>query len=463
MIAPDLATLAVAVDSLALLPGNPRRGDVGAVARSLAQFGQRKPIVARRDGTVIAGNHTLQAAQQLGWPEVAVVWVDDDDATASAFALADNRTAELGGYDDQALADLIAEVQAADADLLAATGWSDADLEALLEDIAATGPLPTIDDPDAVPDSAPAKTVPGDVWLLDGHRLMCGDSTVPTDVDRLMAGELADMVWTDPPYNVAVKGLAGSIMNDDLSAGDFASLLDGAMQSAFAALRPGGPIYVAHAETERLEFSRAFVDAGFKMSGCIVWRKNAFTLSRSDYQWQHEPILYGWKPGAAHRWFGGRKQTSIVEATEAPFQQQPDGSWQFVIGDRVFVLTGQDIAVTTLEGSTPEYPKPARSELHPTTKPVALVQRQIESSSRHGNSVLDLFGGSGTTMIASHLLGRRARLMELDPKYCDVICKRFQQATGIIPIAESTNNPHSFLEADDEPATRTRKATRKPR
>ncbi len=456
MIVDDLAPLAAPIATLQLLPGNPRRGDVAAVARSLDAFGQRKPIVARRDGTVIAGNHTLQAAQQLGWSEIAVVWVDDDDTTAKAFALADNRTAELGDYDDQLLADLISEVQSASPDLLTASGWGADGVADLLERLAADQ-LPTIaGDPDALPERVPSKTVPGDVWLLGPHRVCCGDSTSQGDLDKLMAGGLANMVWTDPPYNVAIEGRAGKIMNDDMAAGEFRSLLDGALASAFMALRPGGAIYVAHADSERLAFTAAYADAGFKLSGVLVWRKNAMTLGRSDYQWRHEPILYGWRPGAAHQWHGGRKQTSVAEATDLPFVDAGDGTWHIAIGDRVLVVAGTDVTVSELETSVHEFDKPSRSELHPTMKPVALVERHIKNSSRIGEVVLDLFGGSGTTLVAAHSCRRVARLMELDPHFVDVICARFQQLTGIKPIAEATNNEHDFLEASDGNAARSK-------
>lgn len=448
-ISEDLIPLARPVDQFAQLPGNPRRGDVAAVARSLASFGQRKPIVALRDGVVLAGNHTLQAALTLGWQTIAAVLVDDDDTTAKAFALADNRTGELGGYDEQALADLILEVRAADAELLEATGWQDEAIADLLDRLAADQPTELRTDPDHLPDSAPAKTLPGDVWILGRHRLICGDSTSPTDIAKLMDGADADLVWTDPPYNVAVDGAAGKILNDDLSADAFGDLLTGAMQSAFAALRPGGSIYVAHSESERLAFTEAFVAAGFKLSSVVVWRKNAMTLSRSDYQWQHEPIIYGWKPGRAHRWYGGRKQTTVVEAVGSPFVEQLDGSWHVMLGDRVLVLTGTDVKVRELESSVVEYSKPSRSELHPTMKPVALVERQIMNSSRAGDVVLDLFGGSGSTLIAAHTTSREARLVELDPRFCDVICKRFQMATGIVPIAEATGREHDFCEDTD--------------
>jgi len=416
VIVDDLAALATPIEKLKLLPGNPRRGDVAAVAKSLTAFGQRKPIVARRDGTVIAGNHTLQAARQLGWSKIAVVWVDDDDTTAKAFALADNRTAELGSYDDQLLADLIAEVRDADPDLLAVSGWSDVATKELLDALAAAEPPPVIEgDPDDVPESAPAKTVLGDAWLLGPHRLVCGDSTVPTDVDKLMAGGKADMVWTDPPYGVSYVGKTADALkidNDDLSPIELEQFLRAALGEASNACRAGAAWFVAApAGPLFLAFGLVLLELGIWRQ-TLVWLKNSLVMGRSDYHYRHESIFYGWKPGATH--------------TEPPDRK----------GDTIW-----------------EFDRPSRSGEHPTMKPIALIERAINNHTKRNDIVLDLFGGSGSTLIAAHQTGRVARLMELDPKYCDVICARFQKATGIKPIAEATNNEHDFLEADFGVAT----------
>lgn len=421
-IAADLAALATPVADLHLLPGNPRRGDVPAVARSLDAFGQRKPIVARRsDGVVIAGNHTLQAAQSLGWDAVAVVWVDDDDATAKAFALADNRTAELGGYDNEALVDLIAEVQAADEALLAATGWDGTDLDKLLADLAAQQLPPALaGDPDDVPPSAPAKTGPGDVWLLGSHRLMCGDSTSPTDVDKLLAGREADAMVTDPPYGVDYGdtvefrrslGLPqrptehSHVRNDGLM--DALTLWDACFPLWVPRLRrkgsavycwgPGGP--------QQIDLGVALRNAGVQIHGSVIWVKSSFSFSRADHKYQHEPCWYGWRADGTHVWHGPNNESSV---------------WEF--------------------------PKPNRSPDHPTQKPLELIQRCVRNISPHAGLVLDPFLGSGTTLLAAHVEGRTCFGMEMEPKYCDVICKRWQLATGIKPIAEATGREHDFCE-----------------
>ena len=247
------------------------------------------------------------------------------------------------------------------------------------------------------------------------------------------------MCWTDPPYNVAYETKAGKIDNDDLSDKEFKAFLIAAFQTAFDALKPGGAIYVAHADTEGLNFRSAFSRVGFKLSGCLVWRKNALVLGRSDYQWQHEPILYGWKPGAAHRWFGGRKQTTIVEmpASESPFQLRHDGKFEIQLGNSVMVVDGNATVEDMLTSVIMES-KPSRSEGHPTMKPVALVERMLRNSAKKTNIVLDLFGGSGSTLMAADRLGMCARLSELDPKYVDVIVTRWQQFTGKTATLEST-------------------------
>lgn len=417
-IASDLRFLATPVHGLRQLPGNPRVGDVDAVARSLSAFGQRKPIVARHDGVVIAGNHTLQAAMKLGWTEIAVVRVDDDDATAHAYALADNRTAELGSYDNQLLADLIAEVRDADPDLLAASGWSDEATKQLLDALAANEPAPAIQgDPDDVPESAPAKTVLGDVWLLGPHRLLCGDSTVLTDVDKLMDGGKADMVWTDPPYGVAVvggsralspatrKSLGGkTIQNDELDLDQLQTFLTSALGNASAISKPGATWFVAApAGPMFLAFGKVLLEEGIWRQ-TLVWLKSALVMGRFDYHYRHEAIFYGWKPGAAHTPPPDRKQDTI---------------WQF--------------------------DKPARNDDHPTMKPVALVERAIVNHTDPNQVILDPFGGSGTTLIAAHSCGRQARLLELDARYVDVICTRFQKVTGILPILEASGEAHDFL------------------
>lgn len=247
------------------------------------------------------------------------------------------------------------------------------------------------------------------------------------------------MCWTDPPYNVAYETKAGKIANDDLSDKEFLNFLRSAFQVVYDVLKPGGSIYVAHADTEGLNFRSAFKKAGFKLSGCLMWRKNSLVLGRSDYQWQHEPILYGWKPGAPHRWYGGRKQTTVmaIPSSESPFQLRPDGRFEIHLGNSVMVVDG-NATVEDMLTSVIHESKPSRSEGHPTMKPVALVERMLKNSAKKGDVVLDVFGGSGSTLMAAERLGMCARLSELSPQYVDVIVTRWQDFTGKQATLEAT-------------------------
>lgn len=415
MIAPGLQSLAHPVDGLQLLPGNPRRGDVDAVARSLERFGQRKPIVARRDGTVVAGNHTLQAVQRLGWPEIAVVWVDDDDATAKAFALADNRTAELGGYDDEALAAMVSEVGAVDMELLGAAGYSEADLEALVGKVQAVPPV--TGDPDDVPDPPTEPvSVLGDLWILGPHRLLCGDSTNPDDVDRVLA-DLGDpgIVYTDPPYGISIvsgskvggRGVFGGVKNRGkvgggkvVPASDYLPVAgDDTTDAAADAFRL---LFTAYPAARHVWWggNHYAASAGLPDSSCwLVWDKeNTGNFADAELAWTNHP---GAVRVLRHMWNG------MLRASER--------------GKRV----------------------------HPTQKPVALAEWAFGVVDPDGKrrTVLDVFGGSGSTLIAAHITGRASGVVEMEAAYVDVICHRFQQATGIKPervLEDGTTEPHDF-------------------
>lgn len=396
MIVSGLEPLASDIDALQLLPGNPRRGDVAAVARSLDAFGQRKPIVALRDGTVIAGNHTLQAAQSLGWDKIAVVWVDDDDATAKAFALADNRTAELGDYDDKALADLIAAVAEADADLLAASGWTSSDLTELLATLEPEQ-LPTVlTDPDDIPDAPAAKTVPGDVWLLGPHRVVCGDSSDPTVLDIAFDARNIGAVLTDPPYGIN--------LDTDWSSG-------------------GGKIYRRVANDD-IPFDATLLRLFFtSVLEQFWWGANYYhrTLTKSDLD------------GSWLVWDKRTPETDVVVGSGFELCWSATPHKQDLLRYHWTNYTSH-----TNDGLTRQ---------HPTEKPVALLVEILNRWAPEGCDVADPFGGSGTTLIAAHNTGRTASLIELDPSYVDVICRRFQEHTGILPIAESTGREHDFMES----------------
>lgn len=391
-IAPALESLLVPIASVEPHPRNARIGDVEAVAASLRRFGQQKPIVVQKStGFVVAGNHVLLAARSRGWTEIAANVVELDDAMATAFMLADNRTSDLGGYDDALLAAILAEQAAADN--LAGTGYDADDVAAL---VAAAG-LNEPRDVDACPDlPAPAEVYarPGDLFELGRNRLLVGDATREADVLRLLGDASVDLLVTDPPYGVRYKGKtrrALTIANDNLSEEGTRRLVAGALRAA--PLRPGGAFYVfAPGGALHLAFLLALRDAGLAVHQTLVWLKDQFVLGHADYHARHEPILYGWRGGAAHHFVADRSQDTV---------------W--------------------------EYPRPARNAEHPTMKPVALVERAIRNSSRPDETIYDPFVGSGTTLVAAEIAGRRAFAMEIDPAYAQVALERWATLTGRRP------------------------------
>ena len=417
----------------------------------LLEFGWTNSVLADDMG-IVAGHGRVMAAEalykrgkQIKFPNgspIPIGYVPVIDCTGwspeqrRAYILADNRSAMDAGWDEDLLALELHELEEAGYDL-SLTAFSDDELAELL---AEDPVIPEDKDPDAAP-PAPEHpvSVPGDVWVLGAHRVMCGSSLSIDDWDKIMAGERADVCWTDPPYNVNYESkLAGKIKNDDMGDAEFRQFLVDAHVALFAVMKPGAPIYVAHADTEGLNFRAAFIQAGFKLSGCLIWRKNSLVLGRSDYQWMHEPILYGWKPGSAHRWYGGRKNTTVVELEDTGvFTRMEDGRYQIKVGDSVLVVSA-DAMVEEHPVSVLREDKPSRSGLHPTQKPVALVERMLRQSARNGDVVVDAFGGSGTTLLAADRLGMCARLMELDPKFVDVIVRRWEQYTGRRAVHAST-------------------------
>jgi DNA modification methylase len=365
---------------------------VAQIAASIAEFGFTNPILAGSDGVIVAGHGRLAAAQKLGIAIVPVVILDHLTPTQRrALVIADNRIAENAGWDEAMLQVELADLQGDDFDL-SLTGF---DADALADLLA--GEETTSDgqtDEDSVPDAGTSITRPGDVWLCGNHRVICGDSTDAGIYDALMAGEIADMVFTDPPYNVdyantakdKMRGTDRPILNDNLGAG-FHDFLLAALTPTLAHCRGG--IYVAMSSSELDVLQSAFRTAGGKWSTFIIWAKHTFTLGHADYQRQFEPILYGWPADGTRHWCGARDQGDV---------------WNIK--------------------------KPHKNDLHPTMKPVELVERAVRNSSRPGDIVLDSFGGSGTTMIASEKSDRKARLIELDPKYVDVIVRRWQDYAG---------------------------------
>lgn len=405
---------------------------VSKIAASIREFGFLNPIIVDGKNGIIAGHGRVMAAQKLGLTDVPVIEAAHlTDAQKRAYVIADNRLALDAGWDDDLLRIELSELSLSGFDLTL-TGFDTAEIASLF-DVPDT-PKTDEDEVPLVPDT-PASLY-GDVWLLGKHRVMCGDSTSAIDLALLMDTEQADLVWTDPPYNVAIKGKAGTIINDDMDATSFRGFLTQAYTRMHEAMRPGAIIYVAHADTERVAFTECFKAANLKLSQVLIWAKQSGTLSRQDFNWKHEPILYGWKEGAAHYFCRDFTLTTVIDDDIDITKLKRD--------DAIALLK----EIRNQEASTLiRHDRPTRSELHPTMKPVSLVQRMIEWSSRETELCLDLFGGSGSTLIACQKTNRRARLMELDPKYCDVIVKRWQDYTGQQATLEATGQTFADIEA----------------
>lgn len=422
---------------------------------SLLEFGWTNAVLADSAG-IVAGHGRVMAARELlaerrvlrfpngaEIPAGMVPVVDCSgwtDAQRRAYILADNKLALNAGWDDELLRLELQDLQAAGFNLDVA-GWDEVELAGFFD---LGEPEARQVDPDDVPDApeAPVSRL-GDVWVIGEHRVMCGSSLEPAAWDVLMGQDEADLVFTDPPYGVSIgekndsiakaqgrKNKTGSILNDDLQGDELYRFLLQTFRCVTPRMKPGASIYVYHADSMGLAFRAAMQDAGFKIRGCLIWKKNTFSLGRSDHQWIHEPALFSWKEGAAHKWYGGRKQSTFFDIGEStPFQQMEDGRWRVSVGDAVFIVSG-DAVVEALPGSVFSEPKPSKSELHPTMKPVALVTRHLKNSARRGDVVVDAFGGSGSTAIAAQTLGMKSRLMELDPKYVDVIVRRLEMFMG---------------------------------
>jgi site-specific DNA-methyltransferase (adenine-specific) len=362
---------------------------VTQIASSIKEFGFNNPILIDDNNGIIAGHGRLMAAKKLGLVEAPTIKLSHlSDAQRKAYILADNRIAMNSGWDNELLA---LELKELDGDIdLSLLGFDADELNALINPVELTDGLT---DEDAVPD-VPDEPITklGDIYQLGKHRLMCGDSTSITAMETLCDGQLVDMWLTDPPYNVAYEGKtkdALTIQNDSMSDDLFREFLRDSYVTADTVMKQGAVFYIWHADSEGYNFRGAAHDAGWKVRQCLIWKKSTMVMGRQDYHWKHEPCLYGWKEGAGHLWATDRKQTTILE-----------------------------------------FDKPSRNGEHPTMKPVALFEYQMLNNTKGGDIVLDSFGGSGTTLMAAEKNGRYARLMELDPKYCDVIVKRWEEYTG---------------------------------
>ena len=371
---------------------------VAQIAASIKEFGFNNPILIDKENTIIAGHGRLLAARRVGMTEVPCIKLGHlTETQRKAYVIADNRLALNADWDTEMLTielnDLLGDNFALDI-----LGFDADELKALLDPVT---PTEGLTDEDAVPETPEEpKTKPGDIYRLGKHRLMCGDSTSIDALERLCETQLVDMWLTDPPYNVAYEGKtkdALTIKNDSMEDDQFRQFLRDSYTAADSVMKPGAVFYIWHADSEGYNFRGAAKDAGWTVRQCLIWKKSTMVMGRQDYHWKHEPCLYGWKDGAGHLWAADRKQTTILE-----------------------------------------FDKPSRNGEHPTMKPVGLFEYQMLNNTKGGDIVLDSFGGSGTTLIAAEKNGRIARIMELDPKYCDVIVKRWEDFTG--QKAELVNN-----------------------
>lgn len=361
---------------------------INKLRSSLREFGFINPVIIDRDYGVIAGHGRILAAKEEGITEVPCVFADYlTEAQKKAYIIADNRMAMDAGWDEELLRVEIEALQAEAFDV-SLTGFDPNEIDDLFKENLKDGLHD--DDFDIEAElKRPTFTKAGDVWTLGRHRLVCGDSTKKETYDILMDGKKANLVLTDPPYNVNYEGAAGKIKNDHMANDAFYQFLLDAFTNMEAVMADDASIYVFHADTEGLNFRRAFADAGFYLSGCCIWKKNSLVLGRSPYQWIHEPVLFGWKKSGKHAWYAGRKETTV---------------W--------------------------EYDKPKKNADHPTMKPIALLAYPIMNSSMTNALVLDPFGGSGSTLIACEQSERTCYTVELDEKYCDVIVKRYIEQFG---------------------------------
>jgi DNA modification methylase len=372
---------------------NPRKNEaaVAKTAASIKEFGWRQPIVVDKEYVIIAGHTRLQAAKQLDLKKVPIHIADDlTEAQVKAYRIADNRVGEEADWDYELLKLEIEELDDLDLDL-SLLGFDSGELEEIMIDPDELEAIPSEED-DEIPEAVEPICQKGDVWHLGEHRLLCGDATVFADYEKILNGELIDLVITDPPYNVDYVGKtkeALKIQNDKMSQSEFFSFLSEVYANLYASMKDGAPVYVFHADSEGDNFRKAMKEAGLKLAQCLVWEKNVMVMGRQDYHWKHEPVLYGWKEGDAHKWYSDRKQTTVLS-----------------------------------------FDRPVRNIEHPTMKPVEILCYLLGNSSKKGDLVWDSFLGSGSTLIACEKMKRRCYGLELDPKYCDVIIKRWEDYTG---------------------------------
>ena len=367
--------------------------DIGEIAKSISKYEMIDPVgIWGKDNTIVEGHGRVLACKQLGIDKVPCIRLDHlTDEQRREYAIVHNKSQELALYDFDNLADELADLDLSDFDFDFGIDTDAEEETEIVEDEA-----PEVDE-----ENEPITKL-GDIWQLGRHRLMCGDSTSIDDVEKLMGGQLADMLLTDPPYNVAYEGKTKdhlTIQNDSMDNDSFRQFLRDAFTSADTVMKQGAVFYIWHADSEGYNFRGACIDVGWKVRECLIWNKNSLVMGRFDYHWKHEPCLYGWKEGASHLWASDRKQTTVID-----------------------------------------YDRPTKADIHPTMKPVGLFDYQIKNNTKGGDIVLDLFNGSGTTIMACEQNGRVARCMELDPRYVDACVKRWENFTGEKAVLLNADN-----------------------
>lgn len=410
---------------------NPRNNEkaVPKIAESIKRYGFNVPITADRNGVIATGHTRYKAALSLGLREVPVIYLDDlDESDIAAWRLVDNKTGEIATWDEDKLNLELKALLGLKADL---SDFGFPGEDKMLEQVREDDFMPVL--------PKEPRSRRGDVYLLGDHVLMCGDATSEEDMAKLMGDKLADLTVTDPPYNVDYEGSnrmkegskakrrnssrpSDKILNDNMDEQSFRAFLGDSFEAMRNHLREGGVFYIWHSENHGLSFRLSLEAAGLEVRQCLIWEKNSFTLGRQDYQWRHEPVLYGWKDGAGHYFIDDRSQDTVLDVDKLDLSAK---SKKELIGIIEAMRKSPPIPTTVIRED-----KPLHNDLHPTMKPIRLLARLIANSSRKGDVVLDQFGGSGSTLIACEETGRRCRMMELDPAYVDVIVDRYQKFTG---------------------------------
>ena len=395
---------------------NPRKHSADAIkyiANSIKEFGFKVPIIIDKDNTIVCGEARYKAAKKLKLETVPCILADDlTEQQIKAFRLADNKVAEFSEWDFDLLEEELQSI--IDFDMFD-FGFEDIMAEMEADEVEEDG-----FDPDDVAEEEPI-TKSGEIYQLGNHRLMVGDSTKEEDVKALMDGAVADLVVTDPPYNVDYESKAGKIKNDNMSSAQFLDFLTSCFKNLTTNLKAGGAFYVWLASKEWINFETALNDNGLYVRQELIWNKNQGNLSRSDYHWKHEPCMYGWKDGAAHYFIKDYTQTTVYEDAKPDIKKMKKEELVKLLES----LMSDETPTTVIDEA-----KPTANDLHPTMKPIKLIGKLVKNSSRKKEKVLDLFGGSGSTLIACEQLNRNAYLMEYDPKYADVIIHRWEQFTG---------------------------------